>query len=83
MSTERDNADMIAIDNWFQYHKPDGNQAERYGELREAGGTLARAIVKLVPAGADRTAALRKVREAIMTANAGIACDEHPPFIRR
>jgi hypothetical protein len=59
---------------WFTYHRPTQEQLLIYHELREAAGAFALSIVNLVPPGPDRTAALRKVREAVMTANAGIAC---------
>ena len=62
------------IDNWFSYHAPQGDQAERYGRIREAGAAFARVIEAETPASADQTAAIRKVREAVMTANAAIAC---------
>lgn len=63
------------IDNWFTYHAPSQEQIPKYGELRQAGKTLAETIVRLCPMGADTMDAVRKVREAIMTANAAIACN--------
>ncbi len=62
------------LNNWFTYHAPGPNDAERYEKLRAAGGVLATVIYDLCPPSADRTAAIRKVREAIFTANASIAC---------
>lgn len=62
------------VENWFTYHAPVGDQTAAYQELREAGKSLALAICRLTPQGADQSAALRKVREAVMTANAAIAC---------
>ena len=62
------------IDHLFTYHPPNDGQAEKYDRLRAAGHFLAMMILELVPPGADQSAAIRKVREAIMTANAGIAC---------
>jgi hypothetical protein len=64
--------------NLFTYHAPQPGQIKRYERLRVAGRALAEEIVACVPFGADQTAAIRKVREAIMTANAGIACGEAP-----
>lgn len=64
------------LENWFTHHPPKGDQVERYVELRDAGKYLAQEICRLTPAGADQTAAIRKVREAVMTANAAIACEE-------
>jgi hypothetical protein len=59
---------------WFTYHSPSPEQLPKYQEIREAGAQLALAIAKNSPACADQTAAIRKVREAVMTANAAIAC---------
>lgn len=57
----------------FTYHAPQEGQALLYERLRSAALDFARVIDESVPAGSDRTAAIRKVREAVMTANAGIA----------
>jgi hypothetical protein len=63
------------LNNWFTYHSPSPEQLPKYLEIREAGLTLAKAIVKNTPSSADQTAAVRKVREAVMTANQSIACN--------
>jgi len=67
--------------NWFTYHAPtDGVPGktlpdnEAYEIIRKAGRSLALAIRDFTPESADQTAAIRKVREAVMTANAAIAC---------
>lgn len=74
--TRRKEAEQAQLDNWFSYHAPkDVDQAHRYESLRIAGKILAHTIVGLCPPSADRTASLRKLREAIFTANASIACD--------
>ena len=62
------------LTNWFSYHPPIADQAERYERLRAAGKAFAETIVALCPQSADRNAALRKVREAVYDANASIAC---------
>jgi len=65
------------IENWFEYHPPTGeDQIRAYGNIRKAGKEFALAIARNVPNCADRTAAVRKIREAVMTANAGLACSE-------
>ena len=61
------------IEQVFTYHAPTGDQPERYKRIREAAMSLARVIDRDCPAGADRTAAIRKVSEAVMTANGAIA----------
>ena len=62
------------LDNWFTYHSPTSDQLPKYAEIREAGKALATVILHNVPPGPDQTAAIRQVREAVMTANQGIAC---------
>ena len=57
----------------FTYHQPFGDQPARYVRIREAGKALAKVIHAELAPGPDRTAAIRKVREAVMTANASIA----------
>lgn len=62
------------IENWFVYHPATPDQAAKYEAIRAAGKNLALTIVASAPDSADRNAALRKVREAVATANAAIAC---------
>lgn len=68
--------DMQAkIDNWFSRHPPTTvEQIATHQEIREAGKRFAETIAEFTPPSADQTAAIRKVREAVMTANAAIAC---------
>jgi dethiobiotin synthetase len=63
------------LQNWFTYHSPTPEQLPKYQAIREAGLNLAAVIVNNTPSSADQTAAIRKIREAIMTANASIACE--------
>lgn len=60
----------------FTYHAPKGDQVGRYHTLRELGKTLALAISRQCPDSREKSLALTKVREAIMWANAAIACNE-------
>lgn len=64
------------IDNIFSYHPPKGDQVERYNAIREAGKAFALVLLENTPASPDQTVAIRKVREAVMTANAAIAIGE-------
>lgn len=64
------------IANWFTHHPPAGTQTDRYQAIRRAGQLLAEVIVCNTPRCDDQAAAIRKVREAVMTANAAIACSE-------
>ncbi len=59
----------------FSYHAPTEGQPAKYAQLREAAGKFAEVICGTCPPCADRTAALRHVREALMTANASVALD--------
>lgn len=63
------------IEIWFTYHAPKGDQQERYVRIREKAKELAKVIAECAPMCADRTVALRKLRECVMTANAAIACE--------
>ena len=63
------------INHWFTVHPPTDKQRESYELVREAGKALANTINRYCPDGADKSAAIRKVREAVMTANAAIACE--------
>jgi len=64
------------FENLFSYHAPKGNQAQRYETLRSQAKLFATTIQQCCPDSADRTDAIRKVREAVMMANASIAVNE-------
>ena len=64
------------IDHWFAYHKPkDDAVVQSHTLIREAGRQMALVIASHTPTSADQSAAIRQVREAVMTANAAIACE--------
>lgn len=63
------------IEKLFTYHAPKAGQPERYQVLRNKAKELAGVIVQVTPQGADQSAAIRKLRECIMTANASIALE--------
>lgn len=56
----------------FQYHPWDREQREAGTQVVDALIAAAKTILRVVPAGADRTVALRKLREARMDANSAI-----------
>jgi len=62
-----------AIEELFTYHKPTLVQEGYYRQIREAAKALAWCIDVCCPPGPDQTTAVRKIREAVMTANASIA----------
>lgn len=63
------------IERWFTYHPVQAGQEARYQAIRDAGKQFAVTIMLNVPSSADRTAALRKIREAVMTSNAAISLE--------
>ena len=62
------------IDNWFTYHSPTPEDLIAYREIRTAGKIFAETVNRHAPAGADKTAAMRKIRDSVMAANQAIAC---------
>jgi len=63
------------IEHVFKYHSPNPEQVVKYQVIRDHAKVFAHTILENVPECADRTAALRKLRECVMTANAAIALD--------
>lgn len=59
----------------FSYHSPAPDQLPKYQAIRTAALAFARAVEQNTPACNDRASAIRKIREAVMTANAAIALD--------
>lgn len=57
----------------FKYHAPTPDQLPRYAAIRQAAKNMAEVLMANCPPSADRTAAIRKIREAMMTGNAAIA----------
>jgi hypothetical protein len=62
------------LEHWFKYHSPDAVQQAGYTRIRDYALQFAKVIRDEVPACADATVALRKLREVVMTANQAIAC---------
>lgn len=73
--------DQVDLDLWFTYHPPTPQQIPIYEAIRDAGYQMAEKILAIVPPSPDRTVAIRHVREAVMNANAALACypDGMPP----
>ena len=63
----------IDFDHVFSYHAPSEEQNKAYEILRTMAKNFAIAIETYVPPGADCSAAIRLLRESLMTANSGIA----------
>ena len=61
------------IEDIFTYHAPTPEQVVKYQRIREAAKMLVYVINDCCEGGPDRTAAVRHIREAVMTANQSIA----------
>lgn len=57
----------------FKYHAPTPEDIANYQSLREAARFFAEVVLVTCPPCADRSAAIRKIREALHVANASIA----------
>lgn len=68
-----------AIDNTFTYHKPFGDQAQRYEGLRNKAKELARLIQQTCPVSREKSLVITNLQQAIMWANASIAINEKEP----
>lgn len=64
------------IENNFTYHAPKGDQAERYGKIREKARELAELMEESCPDSREKSLASTKLEEAVMWANASIARNE-------
>lgn len=65
--------DTSNVEDVMTYHAPTPDQLPKYAAVKEAITACAKVILEVVPQCADRTVALRKLREARMDANAAIA----------
>ena len=61
------------LENMFKYHPPEPDQIAKYEAIRAGAKAFAAIILENTPKSADQTASIRKLREAVMTANASIA----------
>lgn len=59
----------------FKYHAPTDVTIPKYAAINQAAKNFAEVILQNCPHSADRSDAIRKIREARMTANAAIALD--------
>lgn len=67
------------IKNTFTYHKPFGDQAERYEVIRHKARCFAELLADILPPSAEATLAFRKLQETVFYANAAIAINEKEP----
>lgn len=64
------------IENVFSYHKPFGNQAERYEQIRADAKVMAMTIQECCPESREKSLALTNLQQTVMWANAAIAINE-------
>lgn len=69
--TEMKQADL---ENWFTYHAPTPEQVTTYADIRSKAKELAVLFDSSVPDCADKTAAMRDLRNTVMQMNLAIAC---------
>jgi len=62
------------ISTWFEYHKPDEEAIEQHAQIRAHGGSFAQVIKMTTRNCPDQQRAIAACREAVMWANAAIAC---------
>jgi hypothetical protein len=61
------------LEDIFSYHAPTAGQPARYEAIRAAAKVFAAVLLDNTVPCADQTAAVRKLRECVFTANASIA----------
>ena len=64
------------LENSFTYHRPQGNQPERYERIRDEAGRMAQLIATNTPESREQSLALTRLDEVVMFANAAIARSE-------
>jgi hypothetical protein len=57
----------------FKYHAPNGETLPKYAAINQAAKNFAEVVLQNCPSSADRSAAIRLIRDARMTANASVA----------
>ena len=64
----------------LSYHRPHGDQQERYGEIRNTARGFADILIRCCPESRELSIALTQLEDTVMWANAAIARNEteHP-----
>lgn len=71
------------LNNWFSYHAPTPAALNSYNILRDKAKEFAEMFNLAVPDCADKTAAMRKLRETVTAMNLAVACYVEPPPLTR
>lgn len=69
------------LENWFSYHSPTEAQTHQYALIRIHAKELAEVFNEAVPDCADKTAAMRALRETVMQMNQAVACYQPPASV--
>lgn len=65
------------LENRFTYHAPEGNQAERYENIRMVAKGFAAMILSNTPESREQSLSITRLEEAVFWANASIARREN------
>jgi hypothetical protein len=68
--------DKMWIKRAFSYHKPFGDQPDRYEKIRAKARELGDVILDNAPESTERAEAIRNLQQTVMWANASIAINE-------
>lgn len=69
-------AEEKRLNNIFTFHPAKDDQAERYQRIRGCGNEMAILLVAQCPPSRELSLALTHLQQAVMCANAAIACNE-------
>lgn len=64
------------IENTFSYHRPFGDQPQRYESIRAKARELAEVVQESCPESREKSLAVTNLQQAVMWANASIAINE-------
>jgi hypothetical protein len=66
-------SDAEILSELFKYHPPNSETLPKYAAINQAAKNFAEVVLQNCPSSADRSAAIRLIRDARMTANASVA----------
>lgn len=72
-ATARPMSESEVLAELFKYHAPNAETLPKYAAINQAAKNFAEVILANCPPSADRSAAIRLIRDARMTANASVA----------
>jgi|SRR5580658_4802304 hypothetical protein len=70
---DRPLGDSEVLAELFKYHPPNAETLPKYAAINQAAKNFAEIVLQNCPRSADRSAAIRLIRDARMTANASVA----------